>query len=549
MKKRHLFWIIPVCLIVLIFLTALIGHLASPVPSKKLVTKYKEKKTITEKQFQEDLDYLKYYLTYSYCGYAELVEAGFDMDALIADIKKECDKNKMGSIYDADSVRASIAKCVLDHHCINDNHFGVCGKSKLPNSLYFTDIYVKPVPSDSKDGSVKYVVVKNERDPFPEKLLKQMNKYVPADIKPGQLYTGPESMLYEWFDGSEKIYRIGTLTRQNINNLQIMIDGKRVNAPIVSNNRLDQAGKMQGMRETKETLYISLVDFMFGQSSIVVNESEFQKLCDIAREKSRNKKQIIIDLRSNPGGQLNRGAMLYANLFYNRQEELSHDLVLYIMRITDEGEYISMNPEYAKSNLRMFFKKIPQKFKALKYRKSAKETETEYMKYYKKIQKGYERQLFKASLGELIIPYSKQIQLYIPEPKMKELPKPDFSGDIYVLTDKNSASCSEYSIAIINELAKNSDIKVHHIGENTRGAIYYIDPGTFITPNSGAWFYLPTGRNYSEAFNHTNFHGEGYGWFPEYWVTHYNLLNTLCNLIDDPELSDALQGLEKWQLQ
>ena len=126
---------------------------------------------------------------------------------------------------------------------------------------------------------------------------------------------------------------------------------------------------------------------------------------------------------------------------------------------------------------------------------------------------------------------------------------PDYSGDIYVLTDKYSASCSEYSLAILYALSKNSDIKIHHIGENTRGAIFYIDPSTFVTPNSGAWMVLPTGRNYSDAFNHPDFHGEGYGWFPEYWVTQYNLLNTLCNLIDDKELEKALQGLEKWQLQ
>ncbi len=547
MKKLYLFWIIPSALLVLTALTVLLGHLFSPVPSKKLVTKYKEKKEITEKQFEQDLEYVKNYLTYSYCGYVELVEAGFDMEAMLNDIRKDCDKNKHGSTYDASDVRANIKKRVLEYHCIDDNHFSVCGESKLPNSLYFTDIYVKP--EKQADGSTKYIVVKNERDPFPEKVLKKMGKYEAARIEPDQIYTGPQAMLYDWFDGSEKIYRIGALSRQNINNLQLMIDGKKVSAPVVSNNRLEQAGKMQGLRATKDTLYISLVDFMFGQSSSVINEAEFQKLCDNARIKSRDKKHIIIDLRSNPGGQLNRGAMLYASLFYNKQDELSHDLILNIMRITDEGEYISICPEYAKSNLRMFFKSIPQKFKALKYRKKAKETETEYMKYYDKIKKGYERQLFKASLGELIIPYSKQLQLYIPEPKIKELPQPDFSGDIYVLTDKYSASCSEYSIAIINALANNTDIKIHHIGENTRGAIYYIDPGTFITPNSGAWFYLPTGRNYSDAFDHPNFHGEGYGWFPEYWVTHYNLLNTLCNLIDDPELEGALQGLEKWQLQ
>ena len=546
MKKRHLFWIIPCGIILLAFLVALIGHIASPVPSKKYVAKYKERKTITEKEFEEDLEYLKYYFTYSYCGYAELVEAGFDIDALIADIKKDCDKNKHGSTYDASDVRANIAKRVLQHHCIDDNHFAVCGESKLPNSLYFTDIYVKPL--DTGDEK-KYIVVKNERDPFPEKVLKRMNKYVPADIQPGQFYTGPESMLYEWFDGKEKIYRVGTLSRQNVKNIQIMIDGKRVTAPVVSNNSLERAGKMQGMRETKDTLYISLVDFMFGQSSKVINEEEFDILCKNARIKSRGKKQIIIDLRSNPGGYGYRAAMLYSYLFYNQQDEIPHNLIEYICQITDDGEYISMCPTYGKKFLYWKIKDFPNKIKALKFHKKAKQTKTYFERYNEKTEKRFNRQFFKASIKELFIPYSKPIKLYMPDPKLSELPAPDFSGDIYILTDKYSASCSEYSIATLRNLAANSKVIIHHIGENTRGAVFYIDVNSFIMPNSGAWISLPTGRVYSDAFDHPTFHGEGYGWFPEYWVTHYNLLNTLCNLIDDPELETALKGIEKWQLQ
>ena len=546
MKKRHLFWIIPCGIILLAFLVALIGHIASPVPSKKYVAKYKERKTITEKEFEEDLEYLKYYFTYSYCGYAELVEAGFDIDALIADIKKDCDKNKHGSTYDASDVRANIAKRVLQHHCIDDNHFAVCGESKLPNSLYFTDIYVKPLETGDEK---KYIVVKNERDPFPEKVLKRMNKYVPADIQPGQFYTGPESMLYEWFDGKEKIYRVGTLSRQNVNNIQIMIDRKRVTAPVVSNNSLERAGKMQGMRETKDTLYISLVDFMFGQSSKVINEKEFDILCENTRIKSRGKKQIIIDLRSNPGGYGYRAAMLYSYLFYNQHEEIPHNLIEYICQITEDGEYISMCPTYGKGFIYSKVKALPGKIKALKFQKKSKLTKTYFERYNEKIEKRFQHQFLKASVKELFIPYSKAIKLDMPDPVITELPAPDFSGDIYILTDKYSASCSEYSIATLRNLAANSKVTIHHIGENTRGAVFYIDVNSFIMPNSGAWISLPTGRVYSDAFDHPTFHGEGYGWFPEYWVTHYNLLNTLCNLIDDPELETALQGLEKWQLQ
>ncbi len=43
MKKRHLFWIIPLSIIFAVFLTVLLGHLISPVKVLPISSKYKEK--------------------------------------------------------------------------------------------------------------------------------------------------------------------------------------------------------------------------------------------------------------------------------------------------------------------------------------------------------------------------------------------------------------------------------------------------------------------------------------------------------------------------
>ena len=544
-KKRHLFWIIPVGLLVLTFLISLVGHSISCVPSKKLITKSKNKSILTEKELNEDLDYIKYYLTTCYCGYGELVEAGFDIEKLLTDIKNECEKNKLKTGYSSETLRSVLTQKMMEYHCIEDGHFAVCGVSKYPNSLYFTDIYVKPV---QEAGTTKYVVVKNEREKIPESILKQIGSYTLADVKPGQLYTGPESMLYEWFDGSQKIYRIGALTRQNIGNLYIQIDGKKLLVPVISNNRLSQAGKSQGMRETEDTLYISLVDFVF-QGGTVLGEQEFKILCDNVRYKSASKKQVIIDLRSNGGGYGYRAAMLFSYLFYNQHEDISYDLISYVAMLTNDGEYISMCPEYGKSYLYSRITSIPNNIKKLKFAKTAKDQETDFTRYDKDISKQFKNQIFWPCVAELFVPYTKKIKLNTKKTQVKELPAPDFLGDIYILTDKYSGSCSEYSVALLNILASKANIKIHHLGENTSGAIFYIDPATKVLPNSGGWFYLPTGRVYSDAFSHQDFHGECYGWFPEYWVTHYNLLNPLTTLTADPELESALQGIEKWQLE
>ena len=133
------------------------------------------------------------------------------------------------------------------------------------------------------------------------------------------------------------------------------------------------------------------------------------------------------------------------------------------------------------------------------------------------------------------------------EPQMEDKPLPptNFSGTIYILTDRYSASCSEYTMGVAYKLAEKLDFNVVHLGDNSNGAVYYVNPRSFVTPYSGLWFYMPTNKSEPRIFNHPSFKGEGLGWHPEYWVTKYNLANTLTNLIEDPELPQMLVGLEK----
>ncbi len=544
MKKRHLFWIIPLSIFVLWQLIVLIGHLISPLPNTKLILKPKNKTVLTEKEYQKDLKYLEYYLSSVYVGYDDLVQNGFDLQAVMEKIKKDCEKEKRGKVYDSSTLSNAVMKHVIQNFCIEDNHFCIVdSRARGQYSIYFTDIYVKP---EKSGDTTRYVVVKNEREKLPEKIMKNYEKFPLANVKPGQIFEGSEKMLFEWFEGKEKIYRIGVLTKEmNLNNVSLSFDGKKVSVPVFENNRLSEAGKMQGMRETKDTLYLSFVDFVF-QGNTVAGNNEFEKLCKNAKEKSKNKKHVIIDLRSNGGGDGCRPAMVLSNILYNQQEAFSNDFLNFVTNLTN-ADYKQMSPTYAQINLYYGIKNKMESIKKLKFRKYAKKYDfVEYRKDF--IKKSYDK-LSKYEFAEIIYPYSKLVPIPYPKTKTTELPEVNYTGDIYILTDRHSASASEYTIAMVHEMTKNTSVKIHHIGENSAGAVFYTDPCSLVLPYSGIWLYLPTCKNESPAFNHPDFHGEGYGWFPEYWVTHYNLLNTLCNLIDDPELETALQGLEKWQLQ
>ena len=76
MKKRHLFWIIPSALITLILLLYVILKLISvfhPL-SEPFVNRTKHKTTLTEKELNRDLDYIKHYMSTCYAGYDDMVE-------------------------------------------------------------------------------------------------------------------------------------------------------------------------------------------------------------------------------------------------------------------------------------------------------------------------------------------------------------------------------------------------------------------------------------------------------------------------------------------
>lgn len=74
MKKRHLFWIIPACMIAGLLVFSLVAHLISPVESKRMVKKSKVLNELTLEQQKKDLNYLRYYLTQNYINYDTMVE-------------------------------------------------------------------------------------------------------------------------------------------------------------------------------------------------------------------------------------------------------------------------------------------------------------------------------------------------------------------------------------------------------------------------------------------------------------------------------------------
>ena len=541
MKKRHLFWIIPSSLIAFIFLLYVILKLISvfhPL-SEPFVNRTKHKTTLTEKELNRDLDYIKHYMSTCYAGYDDMVEKGFNLDSAIENIYNNTKKEMHNGVVASSVLITNTINELIEKNSLIDSHFSINGSGRYPYKLYFSDLFFEEKQTTTE---TKYFLTKIQREEI-DKEESFLKKKVPLTELPLNLeYTGSTQNLYKWFDGNKIIYRYGVFTNKEINFAYINLNNNKEKIPVYYFDRLESKTKNQSYKETNKTLYLSLQNFSFDNGSDVhyfYGHKEFQNLLDIAKEKSKNKENIILDLRSNGGGEPIRLSLLFANILYDNYD---FDTLNQITLCANENSTDVFSSTIAKRRLYSIFYDIKDFFKKLKFRN--KKEKFEYEEYYDSIYKKQNRIINKQILPQLFFPSRKMITVE-PQTEDNPLPPTNFSGTIYILTDRYSASCSEYTIGLAYKLAEKLNFNVVHLGENSNGAVYYVNPWTFVTPNSGLWFYMPTNKSEPRIFNHPSFKGEGLGWHPEYWVTKYNLANTLTNLIEDPELPQMLVGLEK----
>ena len=541
MKKRHLFWIIPSSLIAFIFLLYVILKLISvfhPL-SEPFVNRTKHKTNLTEKELNRDLDYIKHYMSTCYAGYDDMVEKGFNLDSAIENIYNNTKKEMHNGVVASSVLITNTINELIEKNPLIDSHFSINGSGRYPYKLYFSDLYFEEKQTTTE---TKYFLTKIQREEI-DKEESFLKKKVPLTEFPLNLeYTGSTQNLYKWFDGNKIIYRYGVFTNKEINFAYINLNNNKEKIPVYYFDRLESKTKNQSYKETNKTLYLSLQNFSFDNGSDVhyfYGHKEFQNLLDIAKEKSKNKENIILDLRSNGGGEPIRLSLLFANILYDNYD---FDTLNQITLCANENSTDVFSSTIAKRRLYSIFYDIKDFFKKLKFRN--KKEKFEYEEYYDSIYKKQNRIINKQILPQLFFPSRKMITVE-PQTEDNPLPPTNFSGTIYILTDRYSASCSEYTIGLAYKLAEKLNFNVVHLGENSNGAVYYVNPWTFVTPNSGLWFYMPTNKSEPRIFNHPSFKGEGLGWHPEYWVTKYNLANTLTNLIEDPELPQMLVGLEK----
>ena len=116
----------------------------------------------------------------------------------------------------------------------------------------------------------------------------------------------------------------------------------------------------------------------------------------------------------------------------------------------------------------------------------------------------------------------KQIDYRIPK-------KSAFTGRIFFLIDRNSASASEDIISFTKALFSNQ-AEVFTVGENSSGCIDFGGVLLYQLPNSKINLLLPQTAFYPFENTIDTWKGEGYGHFPDYWCTDEDMEETLRRL-------------------
>ena len=451
----------------------------------------------------KDCDMLKYLIETSYAGYGDATAKGFKLNEAIAQIELSFFAKKSTPFSEDIPINDFAKQISATLNTIKDAHFSILGnKPYRLNShydMYFSNVYVQKKGND-------YTIVKSKDD----------------RIKTGDIYTGEVSLLYEYPSMGENIYRIGMLSYTPLHTITISVNSKTVDTWAEKEKSLQSKGLWTNSLHTADSIYISCGSFYdlanTAQRKRNAYRMEFYLL--YSAHNAIKKKNIIVDVRGNPGGNIGLSNRFLSFLFFPIDTHYSKNYQ-HFLNMTIVQNMVNLNsPAILQANIHSMTKQVPTNVLAVEMqKKSLRAMEENPVKKWK----GIKQQ--NVQLDQLSLPDG-----------------PGFSGRLFIITDRNSASASEGLVASAALFCTN---KVITLGENTAGCITYCNPVSYSLPMSGIEAIIPAGKFFNYLlYDNPDFHGETKGFYPDYWSTNSDILKTLINLTNDKELETKLRGLE-----
>lgn len=471
---------------------------SSPVEFKDVLIynpENKAKSILTPEEVDGDCAVLQYLVETAYAGYDAAAANGLDMNTAVRHIEaaftgqKQIERRKFIEI-----VESELRPYISDSHFILSTWNYRCSFSPAYN-IYFSNTYVR------KDGDILSV-------------FRTDNEALPV----GSAYADSKDKLFYYPAAGKDVYRIGVMASGNTDSMDIHIHNTEFTLPVFADSSIEvrnaDAVKYHELT-TNDSVYAGISSFMLPEEG-----SQFRRGAELVFEKYamlgvryHDKKNIIIDLRSNTGGVSFYSAALLYSLYtkvnkFNRQTEKKMNAFNDNFLCSEYVQSPAIIQAAIAWNKNMHRKNVVQYYESLLKLQKQTPAETTYLKPEK--------------------------------PPLTE--KNKFGGQILILTDRNTCSAAEITVLMAGSLFGN-DKKVTIIGENTRGCLQYVSCYEYQLPHSGIVVQLASADYAPKLADCESWYGEGKGFYPDCWATGDDLLETIILVTGDEALRGKLANI------
>lgn len=462
----------------------------------------KAEAVLSPDEVNEDCSMLKYLIETAYAGYDAAVANGLSMDTAVQHIEavfagqKQIERRKF-----IKAVEAELRPYISDSHFILSTWNYRCNLCPA-YTVYFSNIYVH------KTGET-FSVCLTDSDTVPL----------------GSTYSDTKNTLFYYPAKGTDVYRIGILASQKTDSMDIHINNGVVSIPVYTDGAIEvrdsNAIKYHELT-TDNSVYVGISSFL-----VPDKHSQFRKGAVLVFDKYatlgvryQDKKNIIIDLRSNTGGiSVYSAALLYSlyakvkhlNSKKNAFDRKTMDNLYTFERNFGYSEYI-VSPAVIQNEIA--------------WNKNLDETNT--VRYFENLLEKQKENPVKNT--------------YLERKKTPVTGKDKFDGQVIILTDRNTCSASEETVQMARELF-GAEKRVTVIGENTQGCLQYISCFDYQLPHSGIVVHLASADYTPKLEGCGSWHGEGRGMYPDYWAAGDDLLETLVLATGDKELRTRLADI------
>lgn len=318
-------------------------------------------------------------------------------------------------------------------------------------------------------------------------------------VAPGDLYRGSKKYLFKIYSNTGERYRIGTLSRQVETKIRLKFGSKRIDVPLVHEERTLEMISQTVDRVTEGAItYLRIPSFSAMTEEGPVTDEGKARLEAVWENIPTlgNYRFVLVDLRNNGGGYLETAAMIPAAVFHRIPANFLYPSAMLISPATTQASCVGLMDLGDGSSSNTDWKK---------------------------------------SLAMQAEGQGKRPRRYFNWEWMgKKAAKPIEAGTKLVfIINEQSASAAEL-VCLTKSLPG-----VTVIGTNSAGILSFVNILPYALPNSGIGMILPA----TVTLDLAGFAGEGVGVLPDYWVLDTELADVLRQMAGSDTIRFPWEGV------